>query len=317
VVAREMIGSGNYFLPTINGEIYFDKPLFSYWAIIPFALKGGVTEAAARMPGVLAGIMTVILVFVMGRALFGSAAGFLAGMTLLTSFMFISWARTASGEILNLLGIWCMLWIFLSGGYAGRPWYLVMFYCVGALVAFCKGPVAPAAAFSVMVVTGACNVFAELIKEGLAGGTIRKSILSEFRWILSRQGIVGVCAGAALFAVILLLPVIVTGSWDSVMLMWRENVLRFVRPFDHIEPPYAYVKYTLVFFLPWTLLLIAAVWQMHGKGYDPQYRWVIISAATIFLFFTVSGSRRSYYILPLVPALALITGRALSQWFRQ
>ncbi len=97
--------------------------------------------------------------------------------------------------------------------------------------------------------------------------------------------------------------------------MWRENVLRFVRPFDHIEPPYAYVKHTLVFFLPWTLILIAALWHMHGKGYNQQYRWVIISAVTIFLFFTLSGSRRSYYILPLVPALALITGRALSQWF--
>ncbi|MDD5008346.1 MAG: glycosyltransferase family 39 protein [Syntrophorhabdaceae bacterium] len=315
VVAREMIQSGNYFLPTINGEVYFDKPLFSYWAIIPFALKGGVTETAARMPGVLAGIMTIVLVFVMGRALFGSAAGFLAGMTLLTSFMFIFWTRTASGEIFNLLGIWCMLWIFLSGGYAGRRGYLVMLYCVGALVAFCKGPVAPAVAFLVMVVTGAFNIFAELKKEGLARGRIRTSVLFEFRWILSRQGIVGVCAGAVLFAVILFLPVMATGSWDSVMLMWRENVLRFVRPFDHIEPPYAYVKHTLVFFLPWTLLLIASVWQMHGKEYDRQYRWIIISAATIFLFFTISGSRRSYYILPLVPALALITGRALSQWF--
>lgn len=315
VVAREMMRSGNYFLPTINGEIYFDKPLFSYWAIIPFALKGGVTEAAARMPGVLAGIMTVVLIFVMGRALFGSAAGFLSGMTLLTSFMFVSWARTASGEMLNLLGIWCMLWIFLSGGHAGRPWHLVMLYCTGALVAFCKGPVGPAVAFAVMVVTGACNVFGEMKREGLAWDRIRKGILYEFRWILSRQGVLGACAGGVLFAVILFLPVIATGSWDSVMLMWRENFLRFVRPFDHIEPPYAYVKHTLVFFLPWTLLLIAAVWQTHGKGYDPQYRWVIISAATIFLFFTASGSRRSYYILPLVPALALITGRALSQWF--
>jgi 4-amino-4-deoxy-L-arabinose transferase-like glycosyltransferase len=315
VVAREMIQSGNYFLPTINGEVYFDKPLFSYWAIIPFALKGGVTEAAARMPGVLAGIMTVALVFVMGRALFGGIAGFLAGMTLLTSFMFTFWARTASGEILNLLGIWCMLWIFLSGGYDGRRGHLVMLYCVGALVAFCKGPVAPAVAFSVMIVTGVCNVFAGLRKGDLAAGTIRKGLLAEFRWILSLDGIVGACAGAVFFAVILFLPVMVTGSWDSVMLMWRENVLRFVRPFDHIEPPYAYVKHTLVFFLPWTILLIAAIWQMHGDGYDAQYRWIVIAAATIFLFFTVSGSRRSYYILPLVPALALITGRALAQWF--
>lgn len=315
VVAREMIQSGNYFLPTINGEVYFDKPLFSYWTIIPFALKGGVTEAVARMPGVLAGIMTVVLVFVMGRALFGGVAGFLAGMTLLTSFMFAFWARTASAEILNLLGIWCMLWIFLSGGHDGRRGYLVVLYCVGALVAFCKGPVAPAVAFSVMIVTGLCNVFAGLRRDGFTAGTIRRGLLAEFRWILSLDGIVGVCTGGALFAIILFLPVMATGSWDSVMLMWRENVLRFVRPFDHIEPPYAYVKHTVVFFLPWTLLLIAAIWQMHGEGYDAQYRWIIISAAAIFLFFTVSGSRRSYYILPLVPALALITGRALAQWF--
>ncbi|HOE17001.1 MAG TPA: glycosyltransferase family 39 protein [Syntrophorhabdaceae bacterium] len=315
VVAREMIRSGNYFLPTINGEVYFDKPLFSYWAIIPFALKGGVTEAAARMPGVLSGIMAVILIFVMGRAFFGSVAGFLAGTTLLTSFMFVYWARTASGEMLNLLGIWCMLWIFLSGGHAGRQWHLVMLYCTGALVAFCKGPVGPAVAFSVMISGCACNVLAEMKREGLAGDRVRKGIQREFRWILSRQGVLGACAGAVLFAFILFLPVIMTGSWDSLLLMWRENFLRFVRPFDHIEPPYVYVKHTLVFFLPWTLLLVAAIWQMHGKGYDPRYRWAIMSAAAIFLFFTASGSRRSYYILPLVPALALITGRALSQWF--
>lgn len=90
-----------------------DKPFFSYRATIPFALKGGITVTAARMPSVLAGIMTIILVFVMGRALFGGTAGFLAAMILLTSFMFIFWTRTASSEILNLLGIWCMLWIFL------------------------------------------------------------------------------------------------------------------------------------------------------------------------------------------------------------
>jgi hypothetical protein len=58
VIAREMMLSGNYFLPTINGIVYFDKPLLSYWAIIPFSLISGVTEASARIPGVLAGIGT-------------------------------------------------------------------------------------------------------------------------------------------------------------------------------------------------------------------------------------------------------------------
>ena len=56
VVAREMMQTGNYFLPTINGQVYFDKPLLSYWAIIPFSWFTGVTETSARLPGALAGL---------------------------------------------------------------------------------------------------------------------------------------------------------------------------------------------------------------------------------------------------------------------
>jgi len=88
-IAREMLISGNYFLPTINGQTYFDKPLLSYWAIVPFAINGVVTEVAARMPGVLAGMGTVIITFVIGRRLFGSKTGFISSFLLLTSAMFV------------------------------------------------------------------------------------------------------------------------------------------------------------------------------------------------------------------------------------
>jgi hypothetical protein len=43
-------------------------------------------------------------------------------------------------------------------------------------------------------------------------------------------------------------------------------------------------------------------------------RWTWLTGLAIFIFFAASGSRRSYYILPLVPALALITGKVMSDW---
>jgi len=64
------------------------------------------------------------------------------------------------------------------------------------------------------------------------------------------EGFVSILAALLLFSLLLLMPVIATGSWQSVELMWRENVLRFVKPFDHVEPPYAYLYHSLSSFSP-------------------------------------------------------------------
>src|SRR2546421_241953 len=55
-IAREMIRSGNYFWPTINGRPYYDKPLGSYWLVLAAtSVTGGLNETAARLPCAVAG----------------------------------------------------------------------------------------------------------------------------------------------------------------------------------------------------------------------------------------------------------------------
>ncbi len=59
-IAREMLVTHNYFWPTINGHVYYDKPLGSYWLVIfstPFT--GGLNEAATRLPSAIAGLLAV------------------------------------------------------------------------------------------------------------------------------------------------------------------------------------------------------------------------------------------------------------------
>ena len=310
VIAREMMQGGNYFLPTINGVVYFDKPLLSYWAIIPFSLFSGVTEASARIPGVLAGMGTVALIFAIGRRLFGLASGFYAGLILLTTAMFGFWSRTASAEVLNVLAIWSMLWI-LQGRGAGRPFHrYLLFYLVAAVSSFCKGPLAPAVAVTAVAAVSCVGMIRDIRQKGFGGAPGKAT--DHFDWILSARGVLAAVCGLAAFALLLFLPVIMTGSWEAVELMWRENVVRFLEPFDHVEPFYIYFKHTPVFLLPWTLLAIGAVIHMKRWGGGPERRWLATVTVAIFLFFTLSGSRRSYYILPLVPAFALIIGRSLA-----
>jgi 4-amino-4-deoxy-L-arabinose transferase-like glycosyltransferase len=45
-------------------------------------------------------------------------------------------------------------------------------------------------------------------------------------------------------------------------------------------------------------------------------RWIVLAALAIFIFYTASGSRRSYYILPILPALAIITGSVIDGWLK-
>ena len=310
VVAREMMQSGNYFLPTINGQVYFDKPLLSYWAIIPFSWFTGVTETSARLPGALAGVGTVGLTFALGRRFYGRTAGFLSGAILLTTAMFGFWARTASAELLNVLAIWLMLWVLARGDRTPSFRRYLVFYLVAALSAFCKGPVAPAVAVMTTVALSITEMVYDLRKAGF--GEKGRGFTFYFDWIFSVKGFLAALCGLAVFTLLLFLPVIVTGTWDAVELMWRENVTRFFKPFDHVEPFYIYFKHIPVLLLPWTLVGIASL--IGVKEWDAGWtrRWMICVTVAIFMFFTVSGSRRSYYILPIVPAFALIMGISLA-----
>lgn len=311
VVIREMVRRGAYCLPTTNGVVDFDKPLLGYWAAIPFAWLGGVNEAAIRLPSVIAGALVVSLVFCLGRRLFGPLRGLLSAALLLSSSLFVFWSRTASAELLNTLAIWLMFWAYVAGGSEGRLRYLLVFYGVGAVGSFVKGPVAPAVAISAIVLFSLWQAVAQIHR-----GKERKGacLIFWFRWILSRRGLTGALFGLILFLALLLVPVLITGSWTSVSLMWRENIVRFLHPFDHRDPPYVYFLYVATFFAPWTFFLVASLWDKRKGPLDLGERWLLLIVLGIFMFFTLSGSRRSYYILPILPGLALISGKAMVDW---
>src|SRR3984893_18819473 len=70
-IAREMIVTHNYFWPTINGRVYYDKPLGSYWLVVASTwLTGAMNETAARIPCALAGVLAVALMVVIVRRLY-------------------------------------------------------------------------------------------------------------------------------------------------------------------------------------------------------------------------------------------------------
>jgi hypothetical protein len=91
--------------------------------------------------------------------------------------------------------------------------------------------------------------------------------------------------------------------------VYKENILRYFQPFDHQGPFYTYFLYLPIYILPWVIFFIPAciTLPLRWKTMSLSSKWLAWVLLALFLFFTLSGSRRSYYVLPLVPFAILFT----------
>ena len=85
--------------------------------------------------------------------------------------------------------------------------------------------------------------------------------------------------------------------------------MRYFTPFDHQGPIYTYFIFLPVYLFPWTILFLPELFSLKSRFKNmPLYsKWLFLTLLVLFLFFTISGSRRNYYVLPLVPFAILFT----------
>jgi len=118
--------------------------------------------------------------------------------------------------------------------------------------------------------------------------------------------------GLAVGAAVVLSPYVLAGPSgvsEGLGLLYRENVVRYFSAFDHRGSPATYLGSLPLYVLPWTLVLPwLALWLVRGRRrLGSGTRWAAAATLLLFLFLTASSSRRSYYVLPLVPFVALLT----------
>jgi hypothetical protein len=99
---------------------------------------------------------------------------------------------------------------------------------------------------------------------------------------------------------------------------WSHNIVRFAQPFDHEGPVWQYLPGLLLGLMPWTLL----AWPMlrflvrrsarHAQRRPAALGIFLLCFAWILLFFSLAGSKRPGYLVPLFPPLALAAGCYLS-----
>jgi len=301
-VAREMIRSGDWVVLRLNGEIYLDKlPLF-FWLIgLPASAYGAVTPFLARLPSALSAWIGVIVLFFWAKRVYQSPwIGVLSGAILLSSYQFFLYARAARPDMVLTMLIILSLYFFDRGCEDEKePRRRALFYGLSflfmGLLFLTKGPLAVLMPFAVMT--------AFLVKE-------RKLDLLASRPFLLGYGVM---AGTILPWVFLFLSRI--GFEEALLLVQENRVLTRQAPF------YLYFGKIWAEFMPWSLLLPflgAFVWRRWKEVWSSRESFFLIWFLLLFVGLTLMPYRASRYLLPLLPALAMMLGgfgKGKVKWF--
>lgn len=319
-IARAMAQTGDWVTPRLYGRPWFEKPALYYWtAAIGFELHLS-PEWAARLPSAVAALVCALSIawlgfhFIEKNQFCPWHPGLLAALLFSTSVGSIGFARAATPDML-----------FAASITLAMASAAVILRRAGAL----RGSKAAATAMTL----GTTGVNAAIFGVFLGLAVLAKGPAG----VVLAAGALGIWAVATKSwapALRLLHPCgivsfgIVTLPWyvlcarrnpDFVrVFIYQHNFERYLSPvFQHRQPFWFFVPITLLAILPWTAFLLPVIQEgraRHDKSWrDSSALFFACWAVFPILFFSCSQSKLPSYILPGIPALALVTAISLAE----
>ena len=315
---REMLASGHWLVPIKNGIPYIEYPPLYFWLGIAGALFGLPIDAAVRLPGYIALLLWVVWLARLQKELFPTWPKWLLPLTGVAMPAVLYNFFTAQSDSVLMLGTLMAFtgYIRLRTDPPYRRFAWEMWLGV-ALATAAKGPVGIAITLPVMALEVMVTAYFNLQPDTGEPRGLRYRTGWMFReaWRLSP------IRGLAL-ALIGLVPWYIaaglTVNWDFVRaVLVYQNFTRFFIGFDHQQPLWFYLQTVWGDLLPLCLLLPFGLY--YGFRYTRrEFRWRLLFIWVVWtaLFFTLSASKQSKYILPAAPALAAIALAAIEPLFK-
>ncbi len=301
-VAREMLTSGDFITPKVNGAVFFDKPILYYWLQASSIELFGVNETAIRLWPSLFGILGCLFIYIAGRNLYDRRTGLIAAITLACSPLYYLAAHYANMDLEVAVLISCSLLAFLVAvqpkNQLNRQKWLYLSYIFAGLAILTKGLIG--LMFPLMII-----------------GTW---ILLTNQWHIIKN--MSIFTG-------LLIILAITAPWFILVQQHNPDFFHFFFYIQHFQrfisenfnsksSLWFYLPVILLGIFPWTFFFfsalaktIKALWK-NRKGVQTEL-FLLLWAILIFIFFSIPTSKLIGYIIPVLPPIILLTSHYISQ----
>jgi 4-amino-4-deoxy-L-arabinose transferase-like glycosyltransferase len=305
--AREMLVTNNFITPLYHAQPFFDKPIFVYWLIIAMFKTLGVSHFAARLPSIVASLITIISAAAAGSYLFGKRVGLLSALMLASSFMYLSFSCLCMSDMFLVMFDTLSLMAIYAGIISEKNrtlcWWLAALSMGFAFLT--KGPVGIVLpALATLIYLGWTQRLTFIKAKHIIWGLITVVIVAS-PWFYAAY--------------------LANGPQSMVHFFIQENLQRFAGSTYDAHRPFWYTIVSFFLgFAPWSVLIPPALFWF-GKDFGGLRKravpvefsaelflwiWIFISVG----FFCFSRGKCDYYTLPAFTAAAILAARYASGW---
>lgn len=304
-VAREMLDRRDWITPTLGGRPWLEKPPLYYWqAMLSYSIIG-VTDVAARIPSALDATVLVLAVYFFFRK-FRRGVEVDAALITASCAGIIGYSRAASMDMPLAASFTIAMLAWWAWRESQKRIYLVAFYVCLALGMLAKGPLAPFLAVIILLIfAAACSAWRAVLRTLWIPGILFFSVIA-LPWYIAVQ-----IKNPQFFREFIL----------------EHNLARFSTGlYHHPEPFWYYLPVAALALVPWVVFVMAAggesvhAWWgerqtlRNEPDLELQFRifaccWLVVPV----LFFSISQSKLPGYILPAIPAGAVLLADYLLQ----
>lgn len=311
--SRQMLQSGDWIVPRFLDEVRTAKPVMIYWLQAGTMRVLGDSVFAARLPSMVAmlltlGLLASVLPYMVGRMRAGWAT------FVLSSSVLVFWsAKSSTTDSVLLLWI-TIAQLCLYAAWRGRAgwWIILCWGIVTGLAVLTKGPV-------IFGVQGATLILLWIFSwkpinrpAPIVSMSISKLIESGFARLAFFTLMVCIIAGPWLYLVTEREPMFLFKSISHDVIARAAGSLE-----NHWGPPGYYLLTIWATFFPWSLFLVAAIGRGVVRFRSPIHRFSICAIVGPWILFECVSTKLPHYLLPVFPFLALLVADAIVAAYRR
>lgn len=298
-IAREMLARHDFLTPHLNNIKYFQKPPLYYWLLTFVMHFIDQSMLALRSVNAVLGVVGVLATYGFTRLMYGYQTARLAAAILACNALYFG--------MINIVNLDLSVSVFINLA-------LFSFY------------LSTRPAFSTKaqyLLKQSATIFSALatLTKGLIGFVIPLMVI--LIWIVCKRDLLRLRWQPFTLFSCLMVFLLITAPWHILMqihnpefvqfYLFDQHIQRYLSSsFEHREPLWYFAPVLFVLFLPWSLSFIHTARHAYrsikqGSENGDVTLFLVIQILFIFIFFSCSKSKLISYVVPLVPALSILT----------